>query len=259
MKKILTSLLLTAALAVSMFAVTAQAAEGGKAYGKVPATDTKITVDGKKDAIYDKGLKVAINVTTDSCPSTAEAYLLWNGKDTIYIYAPIKDATPQKITPANAWTCDSLEVFLDYSNKVARTRDQYRIDIMNTATYYDTKTYTNAETKAFGFENWAVTDIDGGYALEFEIKAYKEAVSANMNVGFHLMLNDLLADGKTRKMAHSDACGNDPKKFGYITLSGDKVVIEAPKASASTFDPAILAVVSLASAAGAAFVSKKRK
>ena len=56
MKKILTSLLLTAALAVSMFAVTAQAAEGGKAYGKVPATDTKITVDGKKDAIYDKGM-----------------------------------------------------------------------------------------------------------------------------------------------------------------------------------------------------------
>ena len=69
----------------------------------------------------------------------------------------------------------------------------------------------------------------------------------------------LLADGKTRKMAHSDACGNEPKKFGYITLSGDKVAVEAPKTAAKTADPMTIALVSLAMASGAAFISKKRK
>ena len=59
-----------------------------------------------------------------------------------------------------------------------------------------------------------------------------------------------------------NATENEQAKYDYITLV-DKVVTgvepKAPAASATTADPAILAVVSLAAASGAAFVSKKRK
>lgn len=61
MKKLISTILLAATLAVSALGVSVSASEGGKAFGKVPATDEKITIDGKKDAIYDKGLSFKID------------------------------------------------------------------------------------------------------------------------------------------------------------------------------------------------------
>ncbi|MCI8388838.1 MAG: hypothetical protein HFE63_10305 [Clostridiales bacterium] len=265
MKKFVSTMLLASMLSVSAFGMAVSAAESGTAYGKVPATDEKITVDGKKDDIYDKGLSVKIDVPVSgaSTGTTGDAKILWNGDNTIYVYVEVKDKEVIKYdgTP-NAWETDSVELFLDYSNKVARTRDQYRIDIRNQATYYDTKTYTNDECKAFGFENWAVSDTADGYAVEFELKAYNESIKPNMNIGFHLMINDMV-EGNTRYMYDSDACSNNPDKFGYITLSADKVANpapEAPAASASTADMgAVISLAALAVSAGAIVALKKRK
>ena len=174
MKKLFTSML-AASMVVSAFGISALAAESGTAYGEVPATAEEISIDGVKDEIYDQGLKIAIADPDSSTPddtTTGEAWLLWNGSDTLYAYVEVKDSDVIVYdgTP-NAWETDSVELFLDYSNTVARTRDQYRIDIKGVATYYDTTTYTGDDTKAYGFENWAVNEMDGGYAVEFEIKS----------------------------------------------------------------------------------------
>lgn len=266
MKKFISSLLVAATLAVSALGVSVAAAEGGQNYGKVPATDEKITVDGKKDAIYDKGLSLKIERPTNASftgKTTGVAKILWNGKDTWYVYAEIKDneVIVYEGNP-NAWETDSLELFIDYSNKVARTRDQYRIDIKGVATYYDTKTYTGDDTKAFGFEKWAVSTTSDGYAVEFQIKAYKEEMKADMNIGFYLMINDMRKSG-TREMYDTDENGNTPAKFGYLTLSGDKVSLPkttTPTTSAQTADlGVVVSAISLAMTSGALVVLKKRK
>ncbi len=270
MKKFITALLLVSTIACS--AVGVSASEKGTAYGKVPATDAKITIDGKKDDIYDKGLTIKTNTPNASNKSdsgaSAEAKILWNGKDTFYVYVSVTDKEiikKGKVTEKQ-WETDSVEIFFDYSNKVARTRDQYRIDCENNAQYYDTATKTSdADMKAFGFVNHAASIGGNGYAVEFEIKAYKEAISANMNVGFHMMLNDMVAAG--RNMFDSDKCGNTPANFGYITLSGDKVAIEAPKPAAADTKTAaktadmgvVVSALTLAMTSGALVVLKKRK
>ena len=271
MKKLLTSLI-CASMVLTAFGVSTAAAESGTAYGEVPATSESISIDGKKDEIYDQGLKITIadpDSGTPDDPTTGEAWLLWNGSDTLYAYVEVEDSDIiiYDGTP-NAWDTDSVELFLDYSNAVARTRDQYRIDIKGVATYYDTTTYTNDDAKAYGFENWAVSEMDGGYAVEFELKAYNESIEADMDIGFHLMINNMVTEG-TRGMVHSDPCGNAPEKFGYITLSGDTVEIAAPEETANvegseqaaqTSDLSIaVAAVSLAAATLTLVALKKRK
>lgn len=266
MKKFISSLLVAATLAVSALGVSVSAAEGGKAFGKVPATDEKITVDGKKDAIYDKGLSLKIDRPQGKYTpgkTTGEAKILWNGKDTWFVYAEIKDDEVIEYTGTpNAWDTDSLELFFDYSNKVARTRDQYRIDIKGVATYYDTKTYTGDDCKPFGFEGWAVSKTADGYAVEFQVKAYKEEMKADMNVGFYLMINDMRKAG-ARENYDIDENGNAPDKFGYVTLSGDKVSLPkttTPTTSAQTADlGVVVSAISLAMTSGALVVLKKRK
>lgn len=274
MKKILSLALV--ALMLAALAVPAFAAESGKAYGNVPKTSESIKVDGKMDSIYKKGLVIKSLTKTEKGADAAAsftAYLLWNGKDTIYCYADIVDPTyydhSKAATAPSAWNTDSLELFLDYSNKVARTRDQYRIDLLGTATYYDTKTYTGKEAAPFGFAGYAAAKTDKGYAVEFQIKAYKEAIAGDMKVGFHLMLNDMELDGKTRNNVHSDACNNTPAKFGYITLSNTAVKVDVTTAattkapaqkptSPATFDAGIVMAV-VAAVAGAGVVVSKKK
>ena len=274
MKKIFSLALVVLMLAA--LAVPAFAAEKGTSYGNVPKTSEAIKVDGKMDDIYKKGLVVK-SLTKDINGKDAAAsfttYLLWNGKDTIYCYADIVDPTYFDYSKAakapSAWNTDSLELFLDYSNKVARTRDQYRIDNAGVATYYDTKTYTGKDAAPFGFQGYAMTKTAKGYAVEFQIKAYKEAIAGDMKIGFHLMLNDMQLDGTTRINIGSDACGNKPEAFGYITLSNTAVKVDATTAattkapatkptSPATFDAGIILAV-VAAAAGAGVVVSKKK
>ncbi len=274
MKKILSLALVV--MMVAACAVTAFAAESGTSYGNVPKTSEKITVDGKMDDIYKKGLAIKSLSKDDkgnAASASFTAYLLWNGTDTIYCYADIVDSTyydhSKAATAPSAWNTDSLELFLDYSNKVARTRDQYRLDLLGTPTYYDTTTYTGADVAKFGFTGYAASKTDKGYGVEFQLKAYKEAIAGDMKVGFHLMLNDMQLDGTTRIMVHSDACNNTPDKFGYITLSNTAVKVDATTAatqkapatsgsSAATFDAGIVLAV-VAAAAGAGVVVSKKK
>ena len=108
MKKLISTILLASALVGTALGVSVSAAESGTNYGKVPMTDAKITIDGKKDAIYDKGLSIKIDKplarTTKTATATGTMKLLWNGKDTIYMYTEIKDSEPIVYeTLTNAW------------------------------------------------------------------------------------------------------------------------------------------------------------
>ena len=103
-----------------------------------------------------------------------------------------------------------------------------------------------------------------GYVVELRIKA-PAPFKAGQKIGVNIILdNNTKAAGRVlvRAPQSLNATENEQAKYDYITLT-DKVVTgvepKAPAASATTADPAILAVVSLAAASGAAFVSKKRK
>lgn len=267
MKKLISTILLASALVGTALGVSVSAAESGTNYGKVPMTDAKITIDGKKDAIYDKGLSIKIDKplarTTKTATATGTMKLLWNGKDTIYMYTEIKDDEPiiYDGTP-NAWETDSLEVFLDYSNKGARTRDQYRVDIKGAPTYHDgSTTYSGDDCKKYGLENWAVTMIDGGYAIEIQLKAYNESVKADMDIGFALMINDMHKSGPQTNMIANDTDINDTAKFGFITLTGTKVSVDAakPAGAAQTADLSVVVPMLAMMSSGALIVLKKRK
>ena len=267
MKKLISTILLASALVGTALGVSVSAAESGTNYGKVPMTDAKITIDGKKDAIYDKGLSVKIDKplarTTKTATATGTMKLLWNGKDTLYMYTEIKDADPiiYEGTP-NAWETDSLEIFFDYSNKGARARDQYRVDIKGAATFHDgSTTFKGDDCKKYGLENCAVTTIDGGYAVEIQLKAYKEPISADMNVGFALMINDMHKSGPQTNMIANDTDINDMAKFGFITLTGTKVQVDAakPTGAAQTADLSVVVPMLAMMSSGALIVLRKRK
>lgn len=274
MKKIIASALLTASLITASVA-SVFAVETGTAYGEVPKTSDTITIDGEMDKIYEQGLVIKSlekDEKGNDASGTFTAYLLWNGTDTLYCWADIVDPTFYEApADAQAWNTDSLELFLDYSNTTERNRDQYRVDNKGVATYYDTTTLTNEECLPYGFTGYAAKETDTGYSVEFSIKAYKEEISDNMKVGFHLMLNDMV-DANTRNNIHSDACGNNPSSFGYITLSANAVTAVVADTTATpdtttttddskapaTFDVSVvLAAVAAVAGTGAVIFKKK--
>ena len=80
MKKIF-SAILAAALVVSSLAVSTAAHKDFKNLGEVPATDEKITLDGKLDDIYKQGFTMDIATRTDGKTggATGKAYLVYSG------------------------------------------------------------------------------------------------------------------------------------------------------------------------------------
>lgn len=269
MKKFITTAVLTSALVLAAFGTSVSAHTSGTNYGKLPATDEAITIDGKKDQIYEQGLQFDVNVKhTDSCDSgtTGKASVLWDGSANFYIYVEVSDADVEYYTGnPNPWETDSVEVFFDFSNTVARPRDQYRIDVKDRATFHDNSTtFEGDDVKKYGFVDHAVSKTADGYAVEFKINAYKESVKAGSDVGFHIMINDEFTTKDGQNNYHNDKNSLDAATFGYFTLSGDKVAnpVEKPEPtdSAATSDLGIAAsAAALALSAGAVVALKKRK
>jgi len=106
------------------------------------------------------------------------------------------------------------------------------------------------------------------YIMEYKIQL-ASGVKTGSNVGWCIMLNANTdpKNPKQEKIAiptklNNINVANKPAEWLSFTLDSTEIKVEAPKApaaSAATADPAILAVVSLAAASGAAFISKKRK
>ncbi|MCI8388839.1 MAG: hypothetical protein HFE63_10310 [Clostridiales bacterium] len=269
MKKFITTAVLASALVLSVLGISVSAHTSGTNYGKLPATDEAITIDGKKDQIYEQGLQFDVNVKhTDSCDSgtTGKASVLWDGSANFYVYVEVSDADVEYYTGnPNPWETDSVEAFFDFSNTVARPRDQYRIDVKGVPTFHDgSTTFTEADVGKYGLVGYAASKTTDGYAVEFKINAYKETVKAGDDIGFHIMINDEFTTKDGQNNYHNDKNSLDAATFGYFTLSGDKVAnpVEKPEpsTSAATSDMGIAAAVAaLALSAGAVVALKKRK
>lgn len=286
MKKGLMTIVIALLLVTMTFALPVCAAESGKSFGKVPVSGETIKIDGEMDPIYNQALQVKIDLKNNDAATTGTtgvAYVLWNGKDTFYIYAKVTDK--EVLDPAagaNAWDTDSVEVFFDYSNKAARTRDQYRVDVAGTPTYYATATVNKDKVGDYGFQAWGAKKIAGGYGVEFQIKAYKEPISAGMKIGFDLQINDMYTkDGKaTRAVYHapsSQSAKGTATKYDYLEL--DSATVKVPVATtakaaattakaaattatkaAQTADVGVIMSLAAASMSVGAFISfKKRK
>ncbi len=223
------ALILAILTVLTVLALPAAAIGTGKNLGELPQTTEKITVDGKKDTIYDQGLKFDTTLMKDTAqtdPATSKVYVLWDGKKTFYVFAEITDKTMSEWVEAtyksSPWTLDSLEVFFDFAND-AKKRDQYRIDNAGKPTYYDTKTYYEDLNK-YGFDAWGFQKTSNGYNVEFQISSYATALKAGGQVGFDMLLNDMV--NGTRKGSYfksSLESKGTVAKFDYITL-GSKVV-----------------------------------
>ena len=256
MKKILTSIL-CGALLVSSLALTASAVDAGKNWGDVATTKDKIALDGKIDAAYTKSYYQTVDVIRESGkPATASAkvYYLWDA-DYLYVAADIKDAeiiTPDPAKKDSAWTQDGIELCFDFAND-GKTLSKWTTWCDGTLMNKSSNAITDAEYKtSMG------TD---GYVVELRIKA-PSAFKAGQKIGVNIILdNNTKAAGRVlvRAPQSLNATENEQAKYDYITLIDKVVTGVEPKASATTADPAILAVVSLAAATGAAFISKKRK
>ena len=130
--------------------------------------------------------------------------------------------------------------------------------------------YDNDVKKA-GLNAWGATISGSTITYEYEIKAYNEKIAKDAKIGFEIDVQDQSkASGST--ISYSDATkSTDAKKFGYITLSGDKVSLpkgtaaatqKAPASSgssAATFDGGIVIAALAAVSAAGVVVSKKRK
>jgi hypothetical protein len=125
--------------------------------------------------------------------------------------------------------------------------------------------------KKAGLNAWGTTISGSTITYEYEIKAYNEKIAKDAKIGFEIDVQDQSkANGST--IAYSDATkSTDAKKFGYITLSGDKVSMPAATTAATTKAPTtkptspatfdggiVIAALAAVSAAGVV-VSKKRK
>ncbi len=228
MKKL--ALILALITVLTLAAMPIAAVETAKNIGELPQTTEKITIDGKKDTIYDQGMKFDCTLpydATKTTDTTMKAYLLWDGKKTFYAFVEVIDKTPVAWTQAqydkSPWSIDSIELFFDFNND-GKDRDQYRIDNGGKPTYYDTKTYYTDLNK-YGFDAWGFQKTSNGYAVEFKITDFRNQVKAGGHVGIDWQINDM-KDASTRivynyksSLESKGAVG----KLDYITL-GSKVV-----------------------------------
>ncbi len=232
MKKIAVILALITIL--SMLALPISAVETGKNLGELPQTTEKITIDGKKDTIYDQGMKVDCTLPNNAAKTSdvkVAAYLLWDGKKTFYAFVDVTDKTTstawsEEEYKAKPWVIDSIELFFDFNND-GKDRDQYRIDFNGKPTYYDTKTYWDGLDK-FGFDAWGYQKTANGYAVEFKVTDFRNQVKAGGHVGIDWQVNDRVgkdasADRIVYHFKSSLEAKNAVGKLDYITL-GSKVV-----------------------------------
>lgn len=255
MKKIFSIGLATLICAAALTA-NVSAHKDFKSWGDIPKTATKITLDGKLDEIYKKGLVVDVNLADGGKTGAAsgKAYFVW-ADDGIYCAVEVNDPDICALDASkNAWDQDGIELTYDWKND-GSTRHKWMIHYDGTVVKAGDATVEAIEVKA--------TKTDKSYIIETKA-ALPDGVKAGSGIGVNLLLDDMSDGNKTRTIVRTAQSGgakeNEVAKFDYITLSDKKVEITAkPTTTApATADLSIAAAV-LAAASGAVVVTKKRK
>ena len=280
MKKLISIALLITMLA-AMLAVNVLAVDGGDNYGNVPqAKGVAITIDGKKDAIYDQALKIDVKRDpTSKTDSTAVGYLVWD-TGFLYVFVEVKDTQMVKVDtalqPTSPWMVDSMEVFVQPGNDGVLV-GQYRVDPTGYLSHQTQKTKVTdinlkgADVKATHFEG-AAGELAGGYTTEFKIPMTQVA---GAKLGFNFQINDIRNDA-SRVVVYSasklGATSWDGDKYDYITLGSNAIALPtaatttkaaasggttAPKTGDNTI--AIVAILVLAVCSGAVVVRAKNR
>jgi len=236
-----------------MMSISVFAGPNGKDFGNVPMTTDDIAIDGEKDAVYDKGLKLIVDTrgpdsahgSEPDTDTTGEVFVVYSA-GFIYVYGEMTDSliVPQDEAKQvnEPWMTDSLEVFLDYGNK-AETPLQYRIDAYQYPSYQfpDQNSYGAELSGTEGKFEWAGKQTSGGFTTEFKIPA---TVNAGDQIGFLLQINDMV-DPATRACVYVKSSLEPdswtPELYDYITLSAETVtgvVIEEVAAAPAEAAPA---------------------
>lgn len=262
-------LALTLVLSALITGVSAHV-DGGN-LGDVPNTAEKITVDGKKDEIYDQALKVKVDqlLSGSGVTATADAWLLYSDGH-LYIYAEVADDEIVDPTPdaqtGTPWTTDSLEVFINEKNSAEATDImQYRIDCTGFPSVYNQSGLAEyGQGNADSYLSYAARSTDNGYAVEYSIPV------SSKEVGINFQINDMRNDGSQNVInSKSDATGGAAGSWNagehpYITIGGSTVALAAATtddgaSSAATFDITAVAAVGAALSAAGYALTKKRK
>ena len=271
MKKL--AFVLALVMCIGLLAAPAAAVSSKGSYGKVPLYKGAITIDGKIDDIYKKGLLIDLagkfpgNYGGDT---TGKAYVLHDGAN-IYLAIEVDNKYP-----LGEYT-DALANFgTGYKETAAELYFDWKDDGASSMKWI---AWADAKSQIFEKDDNAEKGLVKGYkatsdaAKKTYIMEYKiqlaSGVKTGSNVGWCVMLNANTdpKNPKQEKIAiptklNNINVANKPAEWLSFTLDSTEIKVEAPKApaaSAATADPAILAVVSLAAATGAAFISKKRK
>ena len=283
MKKAI-AILMTAILLFAILAVPVMAEKGNKSYGDVPKTKDAITIDAVKDAVYDKGLKLDINRQYDGegigdYGTSGTAWVLWQD-GFLFVYAEVKQVFLQDKAEAEdrqsgqPWECDSLEVFLDFSNDAEGGEcDQFRIDAWG---YRSFEQRTTTGDKSYGgdyntadgiFEGKAA--INGtNYNVEFKIP-FQHPADKGAQIGFLLQINDMVADGAGRSIVFSGSSSGESRswqaqEFDYIVLSANEVSADVATITndttevAKTGDAGMIIFFAVIAVAAGAFVFRKQ-
>ena len=248
--------LIVAALTAVTAVCPVSAAAGMKHYGSVAkVADSALNIDGKKDALYDKGLNIRTEVNNGDI--SANAWLLWSD-GYLYVYADVTDAERDTITTeekeTSPWTADSFEIFVDEDNDGKDYAMQYRVDAEGYGTWKDrnaNESYYTPDVLGNDFR-FAAVDGDKGYSIEMRVPMN---ASKGAEVGINFQVNGVQA---TSYLVEE---GWNTPEYGYITL-GDLVKTEekteTQEPAVQTADPAVfLALASMASA-GVIIFKKKR-
>lgn len=123
------SLVLAIFMLVSTFAVVVNAAAAVNGKKTVTAYVADINVDGVVDETWYNVPAIHVDVVKENASAwfgdtskvsgvdyaTADAKVLWNGSDTLYILYAVSDKVIS-LVGENPWDRDSVEIFIDYSN-----------------------------------------------------------------------------------------------------------------------------------------------
>lgn len=247
--------LIAAGIIAGMAVSPVHAAPGKENYGSVgKVAANAVTVDGKKDSIYDKGLNIKTKVNDKGI--SANAWLLWS-EGFLYVYADVSDATRDKISADDKknspWNADSFEIFVDDDNDGKNYGMQYRVDSEGYGTWKDRNANKNYYTPDVIGDDFKYAAVDGaaGYSIEMRVPM---SAKESAEVGINFQINGIQATSYLVKD------GWNTPGYGFITLGG-LIKIETPSkpsSAAQTADPAaMLALASVASAGVIAFRKKR--
>lgn len=252
-----TALLVAASLGSSL-----SAAPGTKDLGDVPKVDASaITVDGKKDELYDQALNIKTEINNGGI--SADTWVLWSD-GWLYVYAEVVDPEDNDISEsekaASPWTADSIEILIDDDNDGENYGMQYRVDFTGYGTWKDRNANVNYYTPDVIGDDflYAAQNTDGGYTAEMRIPLDADEGD---EVGYNIQVNGVSATSYLVQDAW-----NTPEYYYFVlgeplpsAPAESEAAADEPAAAPQTFDPATLAALSaVLCAAGIAATKKKR-